>query len=160
LSYFTDDLIFTVTLARFGLGSFLRILVTTVTKEDFIMNQAKIPALNMLFVSRDLDYTGNTYPPNQEWVNPNPGQRNVGYSDVWDMPDEEVIKYLTEVEMFGRVRKLEDGSFVGCMKLAYTMSVCTDITPSTPYAYRWCFKDPEEAFYFCLILSFFLCKVL
>lgn len=109
----------------------------------------KIPTINMLFVNRDLDHTGYIYPPNQEWANPNPGQRNMGYSDIWDKPDEEVIKYLTEVEMFSRVRKLEDGSFVGCMKLAFTMSVCCDITPTTPYAYRWCFKDPEEAFYFC-----------
>lgn len=114
-----------------------------------VPQSAKIPAINMLFVSRDLDHTGHIYPPNQEWVNPNPGQRNAGYSDVWDKPDEEVIKYLTDVEGFSRVRKLEDGSFVGCMKLMYTMSVCTDITSSTPYAYRWCFKDPQEAFYFC-----------
>ena len=108
------------------------------------MNQS----LQSLFKSRDLNNAYESYTPNQEWVNPNPGQRNVGYSDVWDKPDEEVIKYLTEVEMFSRVRKLEDGSFVGCMKLTYTMSVCCDISPTTPYAYRWCFKDPEEAFYF------------
>lgn len=114
-----------------------------------VPQSAKIPAINMLFVSRDLDHTGHIYPPNQEWVNPNPGQRNASYSDAWDKPDEEVIKYLTEVGGFSRVRKLEDGSFVGCMKLMYTMSVCTDITSSTPYAYRWCFKDPQEAFYFC-----------
>lgn len=109
------------------------------------MNQS----LPLLFKSRDIDNTYDPYPPNQEWVNPNPGQRNVGYSDVWDKPDEEVIKYLTDEEHFIKVRKLEDGSFVGCMKLAYTMSVCCDISPTTPYAYRWCFKDPEEAFYFC-----------
>lgn len=109
------------------------------------MNQS----LSLLFKSRDIDNAYDPYPPNQEWVNPNPGQRNVGYSDVWDKPDEEVIKYLTDEEHFIKVRKLEDGSFVGCMKLMYTMSVCIDITPTTPYAYRWCFKDPEEAFYFC-----------
>ena len=87
-------------------------------------------------------------PPEQEFFNPNPGRRNIGFSDVWNLPDEEVEKKLTN-EGFYKVRKLEDGSFVGCMKLMHTMSVCIDITPTTPYAYRWCFKDPEEAFYFC-----------
>ena len=109
------------------------------------MNQS----LQSLFKSRDLNNAYESYTPNQEWVNPNPGQRNVGYSDVWGKPDEEVIRYLTDEEHFIKVCKLEDGSFVGCMKLTYTMSVCCDISPTTPYAYRWCFKDPEEAFYFC-----------
>lgn len=75
-------------------------------REVKVPQSAKIPAINMLFVNSDLDHTGYNYPPNQEWINPNPGQRNVGYSDIWNKPDEEVIKYLTEVGEFSRVRKL------------------------------------------------------
>ena len=88
------------------------------------------------------------YEPNKEFINPNPGRRNTGYSNVWNLPDEAVEKKLIN-DGFFKVRKLEDGSWIGCKKLAYTMSVCIDITPTTPYAYRWCFKDPKEAFEFC-----------
>ncbi|HBM2881016.1 TPA: hypothetical protein LVL09_004838 [Klebsiella oxytoca] len=49
---------------------------------------------------------------------------------------------------FSKVRQLEDGTWVGVLKLAYTTSVCVDIEEISPFRYRWCFENPAEADYF------------
>lgn len=61
-----------------------------------------------------------------------------------DWTDEEVQEFLTE-NNFIAFRKLETGEWIGLFPLAFTLSVCMDITPTNPYAYRWCFHDPKEA---------------
>lgn len=90
-------------------------------------------------------YTGE---PNKEIINPEPGTRasNVIHN-FNNRSDEEVIEFLLS-QNYINPRKLADGSWVALYRLAYTLSVCTDITPMSPYAYRWCFSDPEEAKYF------------
>lgn len=86
--------------------------------------------------------------PNSEMVNPNPSRRNDGFAERFDhWSDEDVIARLAE-EKFEQPRKLKDGSWVALYRLAYTWSVCCDITQHSPYAYRWCFKDEQEARYF------------
>lgn len=86
--------------------------------------------------------------PNTEYVNPEPGIKATSmYDSFLAWKDEDVVKFLIE-NRFTNPKKLKDGSWVATMQLIYTLSVCTDITPMTPYAYRWCFKDPEEAMYF------------
>ncbi|WP_151708839.1 hypothetical protein [Acinetobacter brisouii] len=65
--------------------------------------------------------------------------------DQRGMSDDEVRSYLLNECDFMEVRKLEDGAWIGLLKLAFTLSVCMDIGPITPFAYRWCFKDPREA---------------
>lgn len=63
------------------------------------------------------------------------------------MSDEQVEQYLAE-NKFTEYRKLETGEWIGLMQLMFTLSVCMDIDYYTPYAYRWCFQDPEEARHF------------
>ncbi|HGH5398728.1 TPA: hypothetical protein ACJI3N_005332 [Raoultella planticola] len=48
---------------------------------------------------------------------------------------------------FKIVRKIQDGSWIGILPLAFTTSVCMDIDEFTPFRYRWCFADPAEATY-------------
>ena len=83
-------------------------------------------------------------------TNPNPGTRvNRGvYGDRIEEDPNRMIPYM-ESEGFTEVRQLEDGSWIGIYPLFATWSVCLDVTKDTSYGYRWCFKDPEEAFYFC-----------
>lgn len=105
-------------------------------------SEAKL--MNPLFLNRDICPMRET--PNIEEINPNRGTHNHGDRfDEWD--DEKVITYLT-LNGFTNLKKLEDGSWCGLYRLAFTWSVCTDITYLTPYAYRWCFKDKAEADYF------------
>lgn len=61
------------------------------------------------------------------------------------MSDEQVEKYLINECNFIKVRKLQTGEWIGIFKLIFTTSVCMDIDYFTPYAYRWCFEDKEEA---------------
>lgn len=61
------------------------------------------------------------------------------------MTDEQVEKYLIDDCDFIKVRKLESGEWIGILKLIFTTSVCMDIDYITPYVYRWCFEDKEEA---------------
>lgn len=103
--------------------------------------------LEKVFSARDRELDA-LFPPGTEWVNPEPGRMNIERTRWQDMSDEEVIGFLTE-RKFTNIRKLEDGSFVGCLKLFSTISVCTDIGQCTAYAYRWCFVDPKEAEDFC-----------
>lgn len=92
---------------------------------------------------------------NKEIINPNPSKRNDGYGERFDnWSDQDVIARL-EGESFIHPRKLADGSWVAIYRLAFTWSVCCDITKQTPYAYRWCFKDKEEALYFLETLEEF-----
>lgn len=73
--------------------------------------------------------------------------------DSW--PDELMREFLIEINNFVAVRKLEDGTVVGVMLLYSTVSVCTDIEPLTPFKYRWCFQDADEAKEFYLTLKDF-----
>lgn len=77
-------------------------------------------------------------------LNPRPGRRN----RVWvERTDEEMYQFL-KANMFTHVRKIEDGTFVGIIRLMFTHAVCTDITFDSPYAYRWCFESLTEAEHF------------
>lgn len=89
------------------------------------------------------------FPPSTEWINPRPGRRNSDSGSFEDLSDDEVIGYLTNVERFTNVRKIADGSFVGCVALAFTTGVFVDISENSPFAYRWCFADHNEAVAFC-----------
>ncbi len=87
--------------------------------------------------------------PNTEWVNPAPGVRQYisPYASV-DVNDEVEFPKWLAMQHFTNIRRLEDGSWVGIYPLAYTWSVCSDITHGSQYGYRWCFKDYDEALYF------------
>ena len=86
--------------------------------------------------------------PNSEFKNPFKGEKQTSeWNNFGNKTDEEVIEWL-EQNMFTNLKKLEDGSWVGLTQLLTTMSVCCDITPISPYTYRWCFRNPEEAFAF------------
>ena len=61
--------------------------------------------------------------------------------------DEEAIACLIG-HGYRMIRKLPDGSWCGVLGLMFTLSVCVGITPLSPYTYRWCFEDQEEAVYF------------
>lgn len=61
--------------------------------------------------------------------------------------NEEIDDFLVE-NRFIAWRKLETGEVIGILELAFTTSVCMDVTPDTPYAYRWCFQDRREALVF------------
>lgn len=63
------------------------------------------------------------------------------------MNTEEMRNYLLN-NGFSRVRQLDDDTWVGILKLAFTTSVCIDIEEVSPFRYRWCFQDPAEAVYF------------
>lgn len=60
------------------------------------------------------------------------------------MNDIEFEKYCLE-NGFLSVRKLADGEWVGLFPLLFTLSVCTGIEEITPFKYRWCFSDSNEA---------------
>lgn len=61
--------------------------------------------------------------------------------------DKDMMAFLSK-EGFINPKKLDDGEWVAIMQLAFTVSVCCGIERLTAYKYRWCFKDPQEAFYF------------
>lgn len=63
------------------------------------------------------------------------------------MTSEEMQIFLHE-NGFSKVRQLEDNTWIGILKLAFTTSVCVDIDEFSPFQYRWCFEDPAEANYF------------
>lgn len=109
------------------------------------------------FLSRDT-YRGNySGEPGKVIVNPNPGIRGYRYPEEF-FPNEENLAYPgmndNQVKDFllrnyyQHPRKLADGSWVALFPLATTWSICTDITKESPYAYRWCFTDFNEAMYF------------
>lgn len=61
--------------------------------------------------------------------------------------DPEFKNYLLEMGML-EPRQLEDGEWVAIMPLMFTMSVCSGVTETQGYKYRWCFADAEEAYQF------------
>lgn len=87
--------------------------------------------------------------PNTQWTNPEAGVRAVRPPHALVDPNDviEFPKWLVE-QNFTDTRQLEDGTWVGIYRLAYTWSVCSDITYGSYFAYRWCFKDYNEAKYF------------
>ncbi|AQT28746.1 hypothetical protein YOLOSWAG_274 [Erwinia phage vB_EamM_Yoloswag] len=72
--------------------------------------------------------------------------RNVEFPN---MTDKEVESFLLAPDQcnFVKVRKLEDGEWIGIYRLAYTWSVCCGIGEVTSFKYRWCFENREEAEY-------------
>lgn len=98
------------------------------------------------FLPRGFSHTRGV--PGEEFINPFKGEKQTSpWNNFNGKTDEEVIAWL-ERNSFTNLKKLEDGSWVGAMWLTTTLSVCCDITPFTPYAYRWCFRDPREAYAF------------
>lgn len=69
----------------------------------------------------------------------------INHFEGWS--DEKINTFMQE-NSFLAWRRLEDGEYIGLIKLLFTMSVCTGIEPNTPYKYRWCFKDAREAINF------------
>lgn len=69
--------------------------------------------------------------------------------------DKEVETFLLAPDQcnFIKVRKLDDGEWIGLYKLAYTWSVCCGIGEITSFKYRWCFEDREEAEYMLATLE-------
>lgn len=61
--------------------------------------------------------------------------------------DDQIKEFLKE-QGFIEVRRLEDGEWVGLLRLAFTMSVCCGIDEMCPFKYRWCFADTSEAYLF------------
>lgn len=93
--------------------------------------------------------------PNSVYHNPKSGIRATSEYDTFiDTPESEVLDFLNR-NHYTNIRQLEDGSWCGLFRLYTTYSVCTDITPSTPYAYRWCFKDMDDAIGFLTELTEF-----
>lgn len=60
---------------------------------------------------------------------------------------EDVLAFLKE-NNYLMARQLPGGEWVAMVRLAFTWSICTDVTPYTPFNYRWCFEDKAEAVYF------------
>ncbi|HCU0313187.1 TPA: hypothetical protein OUE34_005267 [Klebsiella pneumoniae] len=67
-------------------------------------------------------------------------------SSIYSTNPSEVENFLFG-QGFIKVRKIDDGSWIGILPLAYTTSVCMDIEEITPFRYRWCFANPVEALY-------------
>lgn len=65
-----------------------------------------------------------------------------------DWPDEKVKDYLIGLNNMLAFRRLEDNSVVDVALLMTTISICTGVEPLSPFKYRWCFRDAEEAKYF------------
>ena len=109
------------------------------------------------FLGRDTYRLNYHDEPGKVLVNPNPGIRGYRYPKEFypnvenlaypGMNDEQVMDFLIK-NYYEHPRKLADGSWVALYMLATTWSVCTDITKESPYAYRWCFTDKNEAMYF------------
>ena len=110
-----------------------------------------------IFIGRDvyrLNYKGE---PNSILLNPNPGFKGYRYPKEYmpdaedlafpNMNEQQIQEFLTR-NRYQHPRKLADGSWVALFMLATTWSICTDITRETPYAYRWCFRELDEAMYF------------
>ena len=111
------------------------------------MAEKEEPSIDPLFLPRNISGYNNTTTL-KEVFNPQRGNRaSSKYDNFYDWDDDKVITFLND-NCFIHHRKLGDGSWVAIMRLAFTWSVCTDITPMSPYAYRWCFENIDEALYF------------
>ena len=64
-----------------------------------------------------------------------------------NMTPQQVEEYLIQ-QGFIKVRQLNDGCWIGVLKLVFTTSVCMDIGEISPFSYRWCFQDQREADHF------------
>ena len=101
-----------------------------------------------IFLPRGIDHEHFLNTPNTDIFNPNPGKGNHGVGERFDPNDDAKAIAFLEANYHQFPKKLEDGSWCALFKLATTWSVCTDITYHTSYAYRWCFRDKDEALYF------------
>lgn len=77
---------------------------------------------------------------------------NLNNIEFPNMTDAEVCQFLSE-NKFIKMRKLEDGEWIGMIRLAFTWAVCCGISKCSTHKYRWCFEDKNEA-----ILFFYQCK--
>lgn len=65
--------------------------------------------------------------------------------DDWEQED--VLAFLTD-NGYTHIKQLQDGDWCGIQRLMFTHSVCMGVTPTNPFAYRWCFEDKIEALQF------------
>lgn len=60
------------------------------------------------------------------------------------MTDAEIKQFILS-QGFIQTRKLPDGSWIGLLRLAFSMSVCVGIGRIQSFTYRWCFNDNISA---------------
>lgn len=75
------------------------------------------------------------------------GQRireEYGKLSFHEWKEEDVISFLGG-KGYSKPKRLADGSWCAIVRLFTTFAVCTDVSQSSPYAYRWCFKTEEAA---------------
>lgn len=114
--------------------------------KDVINNKVEELGFDPLFLPRGV--MDKNKPNIEEIYNPARGTKaSSKYDNFYDWDDAKVLAYL-EKNAYTDARKLEDGSWVAIHRLLFAWSICTDISPMSPYAYRWCFQDKEEADYF------------
>lgn len=77
---------------------------------------------------------------------------NVQSKGFRNSTDTEIESFL-HAQGFTACRKLDDGDWVGILKLATTWSVCNGINALAPFMYRWCFRDIDEAINFYNIVE-------
>lgn len=53
--------------------------------------------------------------------------------------------WLVEEQDFLLARRLDDGTYVGLMPLAFTKAICIGITRTEPFARRYCYDDLRTA---------------
>lgn len=56
--------------------------------------------------------------------------------------DEFTKKMITELGFVGA--KKVDGSYVGLMRLMFTIAICVGVTEHSPFTKRYCFEDITE----------------
>lgn len=116
--------------------------------------ETKEQTIDPLFLPRSISSYNNPTTL-KEIYNPLPGNKaSSKWDNFYNWDDEKVTTFLNE-NNYTHHRKLEDGSWVAIQRLMFTWSVCCDITPTSPYAYRWCFQDLEEAEYFITTIKEF-----
>lgn len=87
--------------------------------------------------------------------NPYPGSRSVAAPDeLLKMQDEEWFLAYLKNNRIENIRYV-DGAWCGLQQLAFTWSVCCDVTINSTFAYRWCFEDKEEALFFLNTMASF-----
>lgn len=88
------------------------------------------------------------FPPNGEWVNLEPGQRNPKALKLLGVDDALVVSFLKDQSKYFNIRRLEDGSFVATISLDFETVVYTDISSMGIFAYSWIFNEYSEAIEF------------
>lgn len=61
-----------------------------------------------------------------------------------NISNDEFIAFLKK-QGYSDIRQLPDNEWVATLKLLFTTAVCTGMDTTTPFRYRWCFKNPDHA---------------